>query len=80
MNPNSNKSMSLWALISGVILLFTGLFVAPTGVIDSSVLIGAGQLLILCATLAGCGEVVEKCIDLINDLRSMRAQQKGGKR
>ena len=46
------------SFVVGVTLTFLGLFLPPTGVIDNSVLIAAGQFLTLCATGLGVKEYV----------------------
>lgn len=46
------------SFIVGCVLTFLGLFLPPTGVIDNSVLVAAGQFLTLCATGLGVKEYV----------------------
>ena len=58
--------MAVGALYSGVVIMIAGMIIAPMGIIDSSVLYGTGQLFILCATLAGCGEVIAKVMELMH--------------
>ena len=50
--------VSVASFVVGVTLTFLGLFLPPTGVIDNSVLIAAGQFLTLCATGLGVKEYV----------------------
>ena len=50
--------VSVASFVVGVTLTFPGLFLPPTGVIDNSVLIAAGQFLTLCATGLGVKEYV----------------------
>jgi len=50
--------VSVVSFIVGAVLTFLGLFLPPTGVIDNSVLIAAGQFLTLCATGLGVKEYV----------------------
>lgn len=51
-------AVSVASFLVGVVLTFLGLFLPPTGVIDNSVLIAAGQFLTLCATGLGVKEYV----------------------
>ena len=76
MSFNSNKSMATGALYSGVIILLLGMIIAPMGIIDTSVLYATGQLFILCATLAGCGETISKIMDLMNQSQNKRTTRK----
>lgn len=50
--------VSVASFVVGVTLTFLGLYLPPTGVIDNSVLIAAGQFLTLCATGLGVKEYV----------------------
>lgn len=45
--------MSICCLTIGTILCFVGLLLPPPGIIDSSVLMGAGEFLSLCAVYSG---------------------------
>jgi hypothetical protein len=76
MSFNSNKSMATGALYSGIIIMIIGMIIAPIGIIDRSVLYGTGQLFILCATLAGCGETISKIMDLMNQNQNKRTTRK----
>lgn len=58
--------MAVAALYSGVIIMVAGMIIAPMGIIDNSVLYGTGQLFILCATLAGCGEAISKIMSILH--------------
>ena len=68
--------MATGALYSGVIILLLGMIIAPMGIIDTSVLYATGQLFILCATLAGCGETISKIMDLMNQSQNKRTTRK----
>lgn len=45
--------MSIVSLIIGTVLCFVGLLLPPPGIIDSSVLMGSGEFLSLCAVYSG---------------------------
>ena len=55
-------AVSVAAFIVGVTLTFLGLFLPPTGVIDTSVLVAVGQFLTLAATGLGVKEYVDGSI------------------
>lgn len=55
-------AVSVASFVAGVVLTFLGLYLPPTGVIDNSVLIAAGQFLTLCATGLGVKEYVDGSI------------------
>lgn len=76
MNLSSNRSMALTALYAGVIIMAAGMIIAPMGIIDSSVLYGTGQLFILCATLAGCGEAIGKILSILHPERNIKEEEK----
>lgn len=67
-----NKSFAGIALIAAIILMFWGTYLPPTGIIDSSVLYGTGQLLLFAATMAGNDRTARKIINAVNELKEIR--------
>ena len=59
------KKISLLAFCSAVAFAAAGLYLPPTGVIDSTVLMLVAQLLVLCATLLGVDSYFDKLRELM---------------
>ena len=68
--------MAVAALYAGVSIMAAGMIIAPMGIIDNSVLYGTGQLFILCATLAGCGEAINKIMYLLHPDKNIKEEEK----
>jgi len=63
------EMMSILAVIAAIGFGIAGTWIAPLGIIDSSMLYLIAQLLIFAATLLGFGEVVSKFADMINAVK-----------
>lgn len=69
-------SVAIASFVVGTTLTFLGLFLPPTGEIDNSVLIAAGQFLTLCATGLGVKEYVTGAITRA-EIRARRGGEAG---
>lgn len=53
MNSKHRIYLSYVIIAFGIILIFCGFFVSPTGIIDNSVLYGSGELFTLAGSILG---------------------------
>lgn len=75
-NDTKKFWLAVFLCISGVALLFTGLFMPPMGSIASSVLGGAGELLLTGGAILGVDAAYgAKLKDIINQLKDGETQE-----
>lgn len=69
--------LACFLCVSGIALLFTGLFVSGTGIISGSVLGGAGEIFLLAGAILGIDTVYSnKLVDIIRTINKTTPKEK----